>query len=222
MLKWADILGQEKQKPYFQEVLSSVDRECATGQKIFPAKKDVFNAFRWCEFDRLKIVILGQDPYHGVGQAHGLSFSVPRGVMPPPSLLNVYKALNKDIGMPIPSHGCLTEWAEQGVFLLNTVLTVRAHEAHSHKNIGWERFTDAVIEKISQHKSHVVFMLWGAHAQKKASLIDESKHLILTASHPSPLSAHRGFLDCAHFSKANAYLQAYGVAPVEWSLSECF
>lgn len=218
MMTWADILADEKKQSYFQHAMSVVEQERAQGVNIFPANHDIFNAFKLCAFDKLKVVIIGQDPYHGLGQAHGLSFSVPKGIMPPPSLLNIYKALARDIGMAIPQHGCLEAWAHQGVFLLNTVLTVRAHQAHSHKDIGWEQFTDAVIAKISQYKSQVVFMLWGAHAQKKAGLIDATKHLILTAPHPSPLSAHRGFLDCKHFSQANAYLQQYSIDPIEWSL----
>ena len=215
---WTQLLAKEKEQVYFQEILAFVNKERTLGKVIYPENIDVFNAFRYCPFEKLKVVILGQDPYHNMNQAHGLAFSVQQGVTPPPSLKNIYKCLSQDVCFQVPHHGELTQWAKQGVFLLNTVLTTEAHKAHSHANIGWERFTDAVIALISTHKTHVVFMLWGSHAQKKIPLIDQEKHLILTAPHPSPLSAYRGFLNCQHFSKANAYLQAQGSSEIHWQL----
>ncbi|WP_119344194.1 uracil-DNA glycosylase [Facilibium subflavum] len=217
---WQSLLAEEKSKTYFQHILSTVEDQRRQGYVIFPKKEDTFNAFKYCPLEGLKVVILGQDPYHNLNQAHGLAFSVQKGIAIPPSLINIYKELQQDLGLPIPPHGCLTSWARQGVFLLNTVLTVQAHKAHSHTGIGWEKFTDTVIEKISQQKSHIVFMLWGAHAQKKVSLIDQNKHLILKAPHPSPLSAHRGFLGCKHFSQANAFLKNNGLSEINWSLEE--
>jgi uracil-DNA glycosylase len=178
----------------------------------------IFNAFDKTPIKNVKVVILGQDPYHGPGQAHGLCFSVPDGVAPPPSLINIFKELQDDTGTPIPASGNLTRWAERGVFLLNASLTVRAAEPMSHAKIGWAEFTDTVIRKISELKSHVVFLLWGKFAQEKRVLINESKHLILKAAHPSPLSAHSGFLGCRHFSKANTYLMSKGIDPVDWKI----
>ncbi|HFC6053525.1 TPA: uracil-DNA glycosylase [Neisseria meningitidis] len=216
---WHDALGNEKRQPYFQEILNAVRQERLSGQIIYPPAEDVFNAFRLTAFDRVKVVILGQDPYHGAGQAHGLAFSVRQGVRIPPSLLNIYKELETDIeGFSIPAHGCLTAWAEQGVLLLNTVLTVRAGQAHSHALLGWERFTDTVIRQLATHRKHLVFMLWGRYAQQKRKLIDSQNHLILTAPHPSPLSAYRGFFGCRHFSQANSYLSRHGIDPINWKL----
>lgn len=218
-MKWSDILAEEKQKPYFKEILDFLANETNNGKVIFPLKENIFNAFKYTDLDNLKVVILGQDPYHNYNQAHGLAFSVQKGVDVPPSLRNMYKELSNSVkGFEIPNHGCLIKWAEQGVFLLNTTLTVEAHKANSHKDIGWQIFTDTVIEKISQHKEHVVFMLWGSHARKKKSLIDTSKHLILESTHPSPLSAHRGFLGCNHFTIANEYLNSIGEKVIDWSL----
>ena len=216
---WSSLLATEKKSPYFQDILSFVTEQRAQGKTIFPEKKDTFNAFRYCDLPALKIVILGQDPYHNINQAHGLAFSVNKEVAIPPSLANIYKELHSDLNIKMPTHGCLIDWAKQGVFLLNTVLTVQAHTAHSHANIGWERFTDKVIQEISQTKRNVVFMLWGAHAQKKQPMIAKENHCILTAPHPSPLSAHRGFLGCKHFSKANNYLKDHGLQVIDWCIS---
>ncbi|WP_017444697.1 uracil-DNA glycosylase [Gayadomonas joobiniege] len=215
---WQDVLAADKNAAYFQRLLSFIAEQKAQGKVIYPPQAQIFSAFEATELADVKVVILGQDPYHGAGQAHGLCFSVPPGIKVPPSLKNIYKELSSDIpGFKVPEHGCLTSWAAQGVFLLNTVLTVEAGKAHSHAKSGWETFTDAVIEKINQHKTGVVFMLWGAHAQKKGAAIDTKRHLVLQAPHPSPLSAHRGFLGCQHFSQANQYLQKQGVKPIDWS-----
>lgn len=219
MQTWHQAIGKEKQQPYFQHILNVVRAERLAGKVIYPPAQDVFNAFKATEFDQVKVVILGQDPYHGPQQAHGLSFSVHKGVAIPPSLVNIYKELAEDIpGFQIPQHGYLQHWAEQGVLLLNTVLTVRAGHAHSHAQLGWETFTDRVISALNEGREHVVFMLWGSHAQKKGAMIDRIKHLVLTASHPSPLSAYRGFFGCKHFSLANAYLQAHAMSPIDWQL----
>ena len=219
MHTWQDILGAEKQQPYFQNTLAAVRGERESGQAVYPPAADVFNAFKYTAFADVKAVILGQDPYHNAGQAHGLAFSVREGVQIPPSLANIYKELSEDIpGFQIPPHGCLTSWAQQGVLLLHTVLTVRAHQAHSHANLGWETFTDRVIAGLNEKREHLVFMLWGSHAQKKGAMIDRSSHLVLAAPHPSPLSAYRGFFGCRHFSQANAYLAAHGIAPIDWRL----
>ena len=219
MKTWTDVLGQEKQKPYFQAMLQQVRAERTTGQTVYPPEKEVFNAFRYTPWDKVKVVILGQDPYHNEHQAHGLAFSVQKGCDIPPSLANIYKELSNDIdGFQIPAHGCLMDWAEQGVLLLNTVLTVRAHQAHSHAGLGWETFTDTVIRALNEYGSHLVFLLWGSHAQKKAAWLDESRHLVLRAPHPSPLSAYRGFFGCRHFSQANVYLQAHGLTPIDWQI----
>ena len=189
----------------------------AGGKTIYPPQKDVFNAFRFTACADVKVVILGQDPYHGPRQAHGLSFSVLPGIPAPPSLVNIYKELSTDIeGFQIPPHGCLQSWAEQGVMLLNTVLTVEAGQAHSHANLGWETFTDAVIAALNRHREGVVFLLWGSHAQKKGQIIDRLRHFVLTAPHPSPLSAHRGFFGCRHFSETNRLLQEQGKNPIDW------
>lgn len=215
---WKNLLKDEFNKPYFQNIALHLKTEKSQGKTIYPPGPLIFNAFDTTPIDNVKVVILGQDPYHGPKQAHGLCFSVQNGVPPPPSLVNMYKELHEDIGMSIPNHGNLTAWAQQGVFLLNASLTVRAGEPMSHAKIGWADFTNTVIQKISEAKQHVVFMLWGKFAQDKRTLIDESKHLILKAAHPSPLSAHNGFFGCRHFSKANQYLVSKGIQPVNWQL----
>lgn len=218
-LTWQDVIGAEKQQDYFQQTLNFVESERASGKAIFPPAKDVFNAFRATEFNDVKVVILGQDPYHGPRQAHGLCFSVLPGIKTPPSLVNMYKELAQDIdGFQIPAHGYLQSWAEQGVLLLNTVLTVEQGKAHSHSKTGWETFTDKVIEAVNQHQSGVVFLLWGSHAQKKGRFIDRNKHHVLAAPHPSPLSAHRGFFGCGHFSQANQILNSQGKPTIDWHL----
>lgn len=216
-LTWKNVIGSEKQLPYFKHIMAFVDSERRKGKTIYPPASDVFNAFRYTDFKDIKVVILGQDPYHGPNQAHGLSFSVLPGVNPPPSLLNIYKELKQDIsGFKYPDHGYLKSWADQGVLLLNTVLTVEAGNAHSHAKIGWENFTDRVIEEINKHGDGVVFLLWGSHAQKKGQFIDRKKHYVLTSAHPSPLSAHRGFLGAKPFSKTNAILLKQGKRPIDW------
>jgi uracil-DNA glycosylase len=212
---WKKVLSEIFERDFFQHLVSYVKDEYQNHQ-VFPPGKEIFNAFYQCPFDAVKVVILGQDPYHGPGQAHGLSFSVKPGVPFPPSLLNILKEIKSDIGKDMPPNGDLTRWAQQGVFLLNATLTVRANQAGSHQNQGWETFTDEVIKAISEHKKNVVFMLWGAYAQKKADLIDSGKHLVLKAPHPSPLSAHRGFLGCRHFSMANHYLNQKNIEPIIW------
>lgn len=218
-LTWHDVIGAEKQQHYFQQTLAFVEGERASGKVVFPPAKDVFNAFKTTEFSDVKVVILGQDPYHGQGQAHGLCFSVLPGIKTPPSLVNIYKELAQDIaGFDIPQHGYLQSWAEQGVLLLNTVLTVEQGKAHSHAKAGWETFTDKVIEALNVHQNGVVFLLWGAHAQKKGRFIDRSKHHVLTGPHPSPLSAHRGFFGCGHFSETNRYLVEQQKTPIDWQL----
>ncbi len=215
---WKQLLKEEFAKPYFKSIPLHIKTEKLQGKTIYPPGSLIFNAFNTTPFDNLKVVILGQDPYHGPGQAHGLSFSVPAGVPPPPSLVNIFKELRDDIGLDIPPHGNLTSWAMQGVFLLNASLTVRAGEPMSHAKIGWAEFTNAVIQMISRHKDHVVFMLWGKFAQEKRTLIDETKHLILRSVHPPPLSAHAGFFGCGHFSKANAWFMENGTTPIDWKL----
>lgn len=212
---WKKRLFGEFKKPYFVSLTSFV-RDEYQNQVVYPRGSEIFNAFSHCSFDKLKVVILGQDPYHGPNQAHGLSFSVKEGVPFPPSLLNIFKEINKDLDLSIPPNGNLERWAKQGVLLLNATLTVRAHQAGSHQKKGWEEFTDAVIKTIAAEKKHVVFMLWGAYAQKKAAFISEKDHLKLHAPHPSPLSAHRGFLGCSHFSKANDYLREKGFEEIVW------
>ncbi len=219
MKTWTDVIGAEKEQAYFQHILQQVQRARVAGRVIYPPQAEVFNAFKLTEFEQVKVVILGQDPYHGPNQAHGLAFSVKPGVVPPPSLVNMYKELASDIsGFRIPNHGYLVRWAEQGVLLLNTVLTVEQGQAHSHANFGWETFTDRVIAALNEQRENVVFLLWGSHAQKKGQFIDRQKHCVLTAPHPSPLSAHRGFLGCRHFSKANQYLQAHNIVQINWQL----
>ncbi len=216
---WKIALADEFQKPYFHALKSFLLAEKKGGYKIFPPGKMIFNAFDTTPFDQVKVVVLGQDPYHGPGQAHGLCFSVQNGIPTPPSLKNIYKELVTDIpGFVTPSHGYLQKWAEQGVLLLNAILTVRAHQAASHRNKGWEEFTDAAIHKLNQEREGLVFILWGGFAKKKASMIDPGKHLILKAAHPSPLSAHNGFFGCKHFSQTNEYLRSRGVAEIDWNL----
>ena len=215
---WKQVLKDEFEKPYFLEIVNFLRTEKMAGKTIFPPGSLIFNAFNTTPFDKVKVVLLGQDPYHGRGQAHGLSFSVPEGIMPPPSLQNIYKELYNDTGTPIPHHGNLTKWAEQGVLLLNASLTVRANEPMSHSKIGWAEFTHAVIKKISAQREHIVFLLWGKFAQEKQALIDETKHLVLKAAHPSPYSANNGFFGCRHFSKTNEYLVANGMSPIDWAL----
>jgi uracil-DNA glycosylase len=219
MTIWADILGQEKQQPYFQQMMQFVESERAAGKTIYPPREDVFNAFNLTELDKVNVVILGQDPYHGPNQAHGLCFSVLPSVKIPPSLVNMYKELATDIsGFTVPQHGFLESWAEQGVLLLNTVLTVEQAQAHSHAKIGWERFTDTVIQQLSEHCNGLVFLLWGSHAQKKGQVIDKQKHYVLSAPHPSPLSAYRGFFGCKHFSQANNILEQQSKSLINWQL----
>lgn len=216
---WTEVLGEEKQQPYFQETMAYVKAEREQGKVIYPPAEDVFNAFRFTEFSNVKVVMLGQDPYHGPNQAHGLCFSVLPNVKVPPSLKNMYKELATDIpGFEVPAHGYLASWAEQGVLMLNSVLTVEQAQANSHKHLGWERFTDKVIDAVNQQQQGVVFMLWGSHAQRKGQFIDTQKHYVLKAPHPSPLSAHRGFFGCKHFSQANQYLQHIGKQPINWHL----
>jgi uracil-DNA glycosylase len=213
---WSDILAQEKQKDYFIQLMQFVQQEREKGKTIYPPASQVFASLKLTPFDKVKVVILGQDPYHGPNQANGLAFSVNKGVSLPPSLKNIYKEIEQDLGSPCAPHGDLTQWAEQGVLLLNTVLTVEAAKAHSHKDKGWERFTDTVISGLNKAPQHIVFLLWGSHAQKKAALIDSQKHTILKAPHPSPLSAHRGFLGCRHFSQANQALISHQQQAIDW------
>ena len=215
---WKEVLKSEFNKPYFLQIVNFLRMEKLAGKTIYPPGQLMFNAFNTTPFDQVKVVLLGQDPYHGPGQAHGLCFSVQTGIAPPPSLINVFKELNSDIGMPVPNHGNLTKWAEQGVLLLNASLTVRANEPMSHAKIGWAEFTDTVIKKISDQRKHVVFILWGKFAQEKQVLIDETKHHVLKAAHPSPFSATNGFFGCRHFSKTNEYLAKNGIDPIDWSL----
>jgi len=213
---WKNALQAEFIKPYFLQIVTHLKTERATQATIYPPGGFIFNAFDKTPFDKVKVVILGQDPYHNPGQAMGLSFSVPGGVPPPPSLINIYKELNTDIGMPIPQSGDLTKWATQGVLLLNAVLTVRANEPASHAKIGWMDFTNAVIKKISDEKTGVIFLLWGKFAQEKQVLIDETKHHVLKAAHPSPLSAYNGFFGCKHFSRTNLLLVKQGQEAIDW------
>lgn len=219
MTTWQDALGPQKEAEYFSRLMARVESEREAGKVIYPPQQDVFNALKYTPLESVKVVILGQDPYHGAGQAHGLCFSVLPGVKTPPSLVNIYKELATDIdGFVIPEHGTLTSWAEQGVLLLNTVLTVEQGKAHSHAKWGWETFTDAVIDAVNRHQQGVVFLLWGSHAQKKGKHIDTSKHHVLSAPHPSPLSAHRGFLGCKHFSQTNQLLSSQNKSPINWQV----
>lgn len=215
---WKQVLQDEFDQPYFAEISATLHREKKAGEIIYPPGNLIFNAFDKTPFDRVKCVILGQDPYHGPGQAHGLCFSVNDGVMPPPSLVNIFKELKSDLNIPIPSSGNLTPWTRQGVFLLNAFLTVKAGQPASHSKIGWEQFTDAVIRILSERKEGIVFLLWGRFAQNKQILVDKAKHHILTAAHPSPLSAAHGFFGCRHFSKTNELLEKDGKNPIDWKL----
>ena len=216
---WKAVLKDEFGKPYFQQIVTFLKTEKAAGKTIYPPGPLIFNAFNQTPFGKLKVVILGQDPYHGQGQAHGLSFSVQNGVKPPPSLVNIFKEIHADIGVAMPQqYGNLSRWAEQGVLLLNAALTVRANEPFSHAKFGWAEFTDAVISRISDEKSGVVFLLWGKFAQDKQALIDETKHFVLKAAHPSPFSADKGFFGCKHFSKTNELLTKQGLSPIDWKL----
>ena len=216
-LTWSDLLGPEKEEPYFRKLLKFVAHRRKAAE-VYPAPSQVFEAIRLCSLDQLKVVIVGQDPYHGPGQAHGLCFSVQPGTRPPPSLLNIYEEMKSDLGIPPASHGCLESWARQGVLLLNSVLTVERSKPKSHADRGWERFTDKVIETLNVHCSGLVFILWGSHGQKKGSQIDRRRHLVLKSPHPSPYSADRGFFGCLHFSQCNRYLIDSGRQPIEWSL----
>lgn len=216
---WLAVLEEEFEKDYMKSLKSFLQEEKEKGATVYPKGADIFNALNTTPFDQVKVVILGQDPYHGTGQAHGLSFSVQRGVAVPPSLKNIYKELETDIeGFKTPNHGHLTHWAEQGVLLLNATLTVRASEAGSHQNRGWEIFTDEIIKALSQKREHIIFLLWGKYAQQKAALIDQKKHYVLTAAHPSPFSAYNGFFGSKHFSKANQLLVQNNLTPIDWNL----
>jgi uracil-DNA glycosylase len=216
---WKKELKQEFTKAYFQQIVTFLKTERVQGKTIYPPGSLIFNAFTQTPFEKVKVVIIGQDPYHGHGQAHGLCFSVQDGIQPPPSLINIYKEIESDVGVGMSAqHGNLSKWAQQGVLLLNAFLTVRANEAASHSKIGWENFTNAVIQKISDHKKGVVFLLWGKFAQEKQNLIDETKHHVLKAAHPSPLSAYNGFFGCKHFSKTNELLLKEGREPIDWKL----
>lgn len=217
-LSWNTLLSAEKNKPYFKKILQFLEKERQQGKTIYPEKKNIFNALKLTPFESVRVVILGQDPYHGPRQAHGLSFSVLPGITPPPSLLNIYQELQNDLQIPKPKHGCLEKWAKQGVLLLNTSLTVEAGKPQSHANIGWTLFTDHVISSLNQHPESIVFLLWGAHAQKKSNLINRLKHFVFQSPHPSPLSAYRGFLGCKHFSMANEILVKKSRRTIDWSL----
>ena len=212
---WDNLLADEWEKEYYLKLRQILKKEYAT-QRIYPPMHDIFNALKYTSFEDVKVVIIGQDPYHGAGQAHGLCFSVQPGVTPPPSLKNMFKELNADLGLPEPANGELTRWAKQGVLLLNTVLTVREGQPTSHKGLGWEQVTDRIISELNKKETPVVFLLWGAHAQKKGELITNPIHYKLQTVHPSPLSASRGFFGCRHFSKTNALLQKHGLTPIEW------
>ena len=212
---WKQVLQPEFDKPYF-ELLTQYVRQQYKTCRCFPPAGLIFNAFDSCPFDKVRVVIIGQDPYHGYGQAHGLCFSVNDGVQFPPSLVNIFKEIERDLHIPFPQSGNLTRWANQGVFLLNATLSVREGQAGSHQNKGWEEFTDRVIKEISDKKNNVVFMLWGSYAQRKGAVIDTKRHLVLKAVHPSPLSAYRGFIGCGHFSQANQYLASKGLTPIQW------
>jgi uracil-DNA glycosylase len=215
---WQRVIGAELETPVMQALREFLKAEKRAGKVIYPPGPDIFNALNHTDFEKTKVVILGQDPYHGPGQAHGLCFSVRPGVRPPPSLVNLFKEIQADLGLAPPKHGCLTYWADQGVLLLNAVLTVEQATAGAHQGKGWESFTDKIVQVLNQQRQHLVFMLWGSYAQKKGAFIDRERHLVLQAPHPSPLSAHRGFLGCRHFSQANEYLRQTGQEPIDWSL----
>ena len=214
---WLEPMSPEFKKEYYKKLYFRV-RDEYSKYRIFPDANDIFNAFEFTPLEKVKAVIIGQDPYHGDGQAHGLCFSVKYGIETPPSLVNIYKELNEDIGCYIPNNGYLKKWADQGVLLLNTVLTVRAHEANSHRGIGWEEFTDAAIKVLNEQDRPIVFLLWGSPAQKKSLMLNNPKHLVLKAPHPSPLSAYRGFFGCRHFSKCNEFLKNNGLSPIDWQI----
>lgn len=213
---WQTLLQEEKKQPYFRSILTFITRERTSGKTIYPQNKNIFNAFKYTPFDQVRVVILGQDPYARPNQAHGLCFSVTQGTTIPPSLKNIFQELHDDLGIPIAKQGCLEKWAHQGVFLLNTVLTVEAYKPLSHSNIGWETFTDHVIALLNTHKKGLIFLLWGAFAQNKGRVIDRTRHRVLETTHPSPLSAYRGFLGCNHFSQTNALLKAMGQTEIDW------
>ena len=217
---WKQALADEFDQPYMQQLRAFLLEQKTVGKQIYPPGPLIFNALNSTPLDAVKVVIIGQDPYHGPGQAHGLCFSVPPGVPPPPSLQNIFKELQRDLALPVPRHGCLQSWAEQGVLLLNAVLTVEHSQAGSHANRGWERFTSRIIEVLTERREHLVFMLWGSYAQKKGQQIDAGAHLVLKSVHPSPLSAHRGFIGNGHFTRANAYLLEHGREPIDWSLPQ--
>ena len=217
---WLSRLGDEFDKEYMSQLREFLKQEKRAGKRIYPPGSELFNAFEHTPLDKVKVVILGQDPYHGDGQAHGLCFSVRRGIAIPPSLQNIFKELHQELGIPIPGHGDLTAWADSGVLLLNSVLSVECARAASHQGKGWEQFTDRVIEVVNREREGVVFMLWGSYAQRKGGIIDATRHCVLKAPHPSPLSAHRGFFGCGHFRAANEYLQSRGETPVDWRLPE--
>jgi uracil-DNA glycosylase len=217
-LDWKAVLGEERAQPYFQEILKFIEAERIAGRRIYPANADIFNCLKFTPFDQVKAVIIGQDPYHGPGQAHGLSFSVKQGVPTPPSLQNIFKELQADLGLEIPKHGCLEQWACQGVLLLNASLSVEESKPMSHAKLGWQRFTDRIISELNSRRSGIVFMLWGRPAREKCAVIDRARHHVLTAPHPSPLSAHGGFFGCKHFSQCNALLKAQGLAEIDWRL----
>ena len=215
---WLDVLGAEFDQPYMQTLNAFLASEKQAGKVIYPPEPQIFNAFNCTHFGDVKVVIIGQDPYHGAGQAHGLSFSVLPSVKIPPSLLNIYKEIESDLGLPRPVSGCLTSWADQGVLLLNAVLTVEQANAGAHQKKGWEKFTDAAIAALNAEQENLVFLLWGSYAQKKGALIDRQRHCVLSSVHPSPLSAYRGFLGCRHFSKTNEYLQSVGKETIDWAV----
>ena len=215
--EWDSIIGEEFSKPYYKKLREFLKDEYKS-RKIYPNMYDIFNALKYTSYNDVKAVIIGQDPYHGEGQAHGLCFSVKKGVAPPPSLVNIFKELKSDLGIEVASHGELTYWAQNGVLLLNTVLTVREASPNSHKNLGWETFTDAVITALNKRSTPTVFILWGANAKAKASLLTNPNHKILTAAHPSPLSAYNGFFGCRHFSKTNEFLTENGISPIDWEI----
>lgn len=218
-ISWSDVLASEKQEPYFRDLLSFVESQRAAGKVIYPPNSDIFNALAYTPFSQVKVVIIGQDPYHGPNQAHGLCFSVRPPTPPPPSLNNIFAELQSDVGISRPGNGNLESWARQGVLLLNAVLTVEEGKPGSHANRGWERFTSKIIEEINTRKEHVIYLLWGSYAQKKAERVNRERNLVLTAPHPSPLSAHRGFLGCKHFSQVNAYLEQHHLSPIDWRIT---
>jgi uracil-DNA glycosylase len=214
---WKKRLKDEFAKPYMQHLKQFLQEEKAAGKVIYPKGKDIFNALNSTSFEKVKVVILGQDPYHGPNQAHGLCFSVQKGIMPPPSLKNIYKELKDDVGVTPPNHGCLEDWAEQGVLLLNSVLTVEQNKPGSHQGRSWEQFTDRIVELLNWEREHIVFFLWGSYAKKKGAIVNRNKHLVLEAAHPSPFSV-TGFLGCRHFSRANHYLEQHGLTPINWQI----